>query len=130
MANDTNSEKIEELALLTSGIHGIKQEQFSRLVLQYCASKYTLLPELALVLPFEDLLKFLYAFSGQVLAIPKKKVIESGIHDVVIFFSVKNDPSTRNLESLAKDHDVTSIHIRRIVERVALVLELPNPLKE
>ena len=108
----------------------VDQKEYLRLVLLYIGAKCTLLPELLEVFSLEDTLLFLHIFSGQKITVPKRKQIEAGLKDIAVYFAVVYNPSQEEVSRLAKLNSVTTQTIRLIVERIATMLERPNPLKK
>jgi hypothetical protein len=108
----------------------VDKKEYLRAVLLYVGDKCSLLPELLEVFSLEDTLLFLHIFSGQKIAVPKRKQIEAGLKDIAVYFAVVNNSSAEEITRLAKLNSVTTQTIKLIVERIAAVLNQPNPLKK
>ena len=108
----------------------IKKEDYLRAVLLYIGDKCSLLPELLEVFSLEDTLLFLHIFSGQRINVPKRKQIESGLQDIALYFAVVNNPTLDEINRLAKLNNITSQTVKLIVNRIATLLDQPNPLKK
>jgi hypothetical protein len=89
----------------------------------------SLLPELAAILPVNKVLLFLNVFAGQKLIIPEKVIVEEGLKDISIYFSLILNPSTEEVMRLARMHNLTPQTIRGAVEKISTLLDKPNPLK-
>jgi hypothetical protein len=108
----------------------VDPKEYLRAVLLYIGNKCTLLPELLDVFSLEDTLLFLHVFSGQKITIPKRKQMEEGLKDIAIYFAVNNNSSLEEINKLAKMNDVTPQTIKLITEKIAKLLDQPNPLKK
>lgn len=108
----------------------VNQKEYLKAVLLYVGDKCSLLPELLEVFSLEDTLLFLHVFSGQKMTIPKRKQIEAGLKDIAVYFAVVNNSSAEEIIRLAKLNSVTVQTIKLIVERIANILNQPNPLKK
>lgn len=107
----------------------IKEEDYLKVLLIYLGNKVSLLPELAEVLPVDKILLFLNVFSGQRLNIPEKSVIEEGLKDISIYFSLSLNPTTDEVMRLARQYKLTPQTIRGVVEKISNLIDKPNPLK-
>lgn len=108
----------------------VDPKEYLKAVLLYVGNKCTLLPELLEVFSLDDTLLFLHIFSGQKLVIPKRKQMEEGLKDIAVYFAVVNNPTIDEVNRMAKINSVTSQTIKLVVEKIAKLLEQPNPLKK
>jgi hypothetical protein len=116
------------LPLIRPG-YKIKEEDYLQALLVYLGNKISLLPELAEILPVDKILLFLNVFSGQKLIIPEKTIIEEGLKDISIYFSLTVNPTTEEVMRLARLHNLTPQTIRGVAEKLSNLLDKPNPLK-
>ena len=114
---------------LTRPGYKVNEAEFLKALLVYLGSKISLLPELADILPVEKILVFLNVFAGQKLIIPEKSVIEEGLKDISIYFSLSLNPTTEEVMRLARLHNLTPQTIRGTTEKISSLLDKPNPLK-
>lgn len=107
----------------------VDEEEFLRALLVYLGNKVSLLPELINIMPVEKVLSFLNVFAGQKLIIPEKGVVEGGLKDISIYFSLSLNPTTEEVMRLARLHNLTPQTIRGVTEKISSLLDKPNPLK-
>ena len=133
MLDDKQLEETESLLSilpLPKSLYKVDEKDYMRAFLSYSSGKYTLVPELAEVLPFEYLLKMLSIFSGQVLEIPEHKSLLNTIRDLDIFFSLKNNSSTSEVNRLSQKYSLTLPAIKWISEKVAESVDMVSPIKD
>ena len=97
--------------------------------LVYIASKHSLLPEIAEIIPPEQLFDFLFAFAGQTIHIPDQKVILDAFRDMDVFESLTANSNFSEVQRLATKYQTTPQTIRAAADRVALALHKDPPLK-
>jgi hypothetical protein len=107
----------------------IKEEDFLKAVLVYTTKKFSLLPDLMHILSLSQIITFLNVFSGQTLSIPEHAVIEDNFRDIHIYFAMELNPNSEEIKRLAQLYNIAPQTIRLIVEKVAALLDRPNPLK-
>src|SRR3974390_1647107 len=113
------SEKLLDYTPFPKSLSSVSKKEYSEAFLIYVSGKVSLLPELATLLPFDVLVNFLYAFSGQTIEIPDQKSIENAIRDINIFFNVENNPSSDEIKEIAKRYSMPVQSVTLIVKRVA-----------
>lgn len=107
----------------------IKEEDFLRAVLVYTTKKFSLIPDLLNVFNLEQVIAFLTIFSGQTITVPEHGIIRDNFRDIHIYFSIELLPVADEIKRLAQLYNLAPQTIRLIVEKVALSLDKPNPLK-
>ena len=107
----------------------VDEQEFLKVLLIYLGNKISLLPELAEILSPDKVLAFLNVFAGQKMTIPEKVTVEEGLKDISIYFSLSLNPTTDEVMRLARMHNLTPQTIRGVVEKISLLLDKPNPLK-
>jgi hypothetical protein len=107
----------------------IKEEDFLKAVLVYTTKKFSLIPDLLTIFNLKDVIKFLTVFSGQTLVVPEHGTISDNFRDIHIYFSIELLPTTDEIKRLAQLFNLAPQTIRLIVEKVATMLDKPNPLK-
>ena len=107
----------------------VDETEFLKVLLLYLGNKLSLLPELVEVLPVDNVLTFLNVFSGQKLVIPERQIVEEGLKDISIYFSLSLNPTTEEVMRLARLYNFTPQTVRGVVEKISILLDKPNPLK-
>ena len=105
------------------------KEGYLKDFLVYIATKHSLLPEMAEVIPPEQLFNFLFAFAGQTIHIPEQKVILDAFRDMDIFDSLVINSNFSEVQRLATKYQVSTQTIRAAVDRVAAALHKDPLLK-
>ena len=126
---EINIEKILDMLPFQENIPALQQENFSKDFLAYIGDKYTLLPELLLVLTLPQIFNLIYVFSEQTLKIPDKKNIESAIRDITIYYTILEKPEHKTVKALAEKYNLTVSATLWIIEKVCNKFEVVNPLK-
>lgn len=111
------------------GIPALQRETFAKDFLVYLGDKYTILPELLLILTLPQILQLVYVFSDQTLKIPDKKNMENAIRDISIFYAIKENPEHKTVKALSEQYNLTIQATLWIIEKVCNKFEVPNPLK-
>lgn len=86
--------------------------------IKYAGEKYSLIPELAELLSYEQLLNLLYIFAGQKLDIPDQKKILNAFRDLDIYYSICSNPSNNEITRLTIKYDTSFQNIKIIYKRV------------
>ena len=97
--------------------------------LTYISSKHSLLPEMAEVIPTEQLFNFLFAFAGQTISIPDQKTILAAFKDLDIFDSLTITPTFAEVQRLANKYNTTVQTVKSVAIKVATSLQKEPPLK-
>lgn len=85
---------------------------------KYVGEKHSVIPELAELLSYEQLLNLLYVFAGQSLVIPDQKKILNSFRDLDIYYSICSNPSNIEITRLTFKYDTSFQNIKVIYERV------------
>ena len=93
--------------------------------LVYVSSKHSLLPEIAEVMPPEQLFNFLFAFSGQTIHVPDQKVILDAFRDLDIFDSLTSSPTFAEVQRLSTKYQTSTQTVKSVAERVGKALNKP-----
>jgi hypothetical protein len=126
---EVNLEKILDMLPFQEGIPALQRETFAKDFLVYIGDKYTILPELLLILTLPQILQLVYVFSDQTLKIPDKKNMENAIRDISIFYAIKENPEHKTVKALSEQYNLTIQATLWIIEKVCNKFEVPNPLK-
>lgn len=97
--------------------------------LTYVSGKQNLLPEIAEVLPPEQLFNFLFAFAGQTITVPDQKVILAAFRDMDIYTALVMSPNSSEINRLAAKYQITVQTVKTTVDRVAEALGNASPIK-
>jgi hypothetical protein len=133
MLDDKQLEETENLlniVPLPKALYKVEDKDYMRAFLSYSSGKYTLVPELAEILPFEILIKLLSVFAGQSLDIPEYKSLLNTVRDLDIFFSLRNTPTAVEVTRLSQKYSLTVPAIKWISEKVAEAIDTPAPVKD
>ena len=84
----------------------------------YAGEKYSLIPELADLVTYEQLLNILYVFAGQTLSIPDQKQILNSFRDLDIYYSICSNPTNTEITRLTIKYDTSFQNIKTIYKRV------------
>jgi len=84
----------------------------------YAGEKYSLIPELADLVTYEQLLNILYVFAGQTLSIPDQKQILNSFRDLDIYYSICSNPTNTEITRLTIKYDTSFQNIKIIYKRV------------
>jgi hypothetical protein len=94
--------------------------------IKYAGERSSLIPELAELLSYEQLLNVLYVFAGQTLRIPDQKKILKVFRDLDIYYSLLANPTNTEVARLTLKYDTSFQNIKTIYLRVGEQLE-PGP---
>ena len=115
-----NEDKIVALAELVPYLN-INQKYSKKVAedfIKYAGEKASLIPELAELLTYEQLLNVLYIFAGQTLRIPDQKKILKVFRDLDIYYSLLANPSNNEVVRLTLKYDTSFQNIKTIYSRV------------
>ena len=84
----------------------------------YAGEKYSLIPELADLVTYEQFLNILYVFAGQTLSIPDQKQILNSFRDLDIYYSICSNPTNTEITRLTIKYDTSFQNIKTIYKRV------------
>jgi hypothetical protein len=85
---------------------------------KYAGEKHSVIPELAELLSYEQLLNLLYVFAGQSLVIPDQKKILNAFRDLDIYYSICSNPTNVEITRLTYKYDTSFQNIKAIYGRV------------
>lgn len=112
-----------------SKLANLESKEYLEAFFGYVSHKHSLLPELAEIMPTEQLFKFLFAYAGQTINVPDQKVILGAFRDLDIFKSLTDDPSYTEVSRLADKYQLAVQTVRASADRVAAALHKPSPIK-
>ena len=121
MTDDREEKEIENLANIVpipKKLYKVEDVEYMKTFLAYAGGKYTLLPELAEVMSFDSLIKFLSVFAGQTIDVPERKSLINTVRDMDIYFCLKANNSTSETARLAEKYSMTVPAIKWIFEKV------------
>lgn len=122
-------DKLEEIEFITTilpfpnDLYKVDKEEYKSAFIEYVATKHSVLPELANLVDFDTLLKILYIFSGQTVSFPKHSSISLGIRDLDIYFSLKREDTSAEVNRLAIKYNATISSITQINTKVSKILD-------
>mgnify|MGYP003450539844 FL=1 len=121
--------KLEEIEFITTilpfpeNLYKVDKEDYKKAFIEYVVAKHSVLPELSNIVDFDSLLKILYVFSGQTLSFPKQTAISLGIRDLDIYFSLKRQNDTTEINRLSIKYNATTSAITQINTKVSKILD-------
>jgi hypothetical protein len=107
----------------------LDNKEYLEAFIKYVSNKHSLLPEMAGILSPEQLLNFLFIFSGQLLSIPDQKTILATFKDLDIFFSLTTNPTSSEIQRLASKYQTTIQTVKVTADKVAEALQKDSPIK-
>lgn len=99
-------------------IHQKSAKKVAEDFVSYTGEKYSLIPELADLVTYEQLLNILYVFAGQTLSIPDQKQILNSFRDLDIYYSICSNPTNTEITRLTIKYDTSFQNIKTIYKRV------------
>lgn len=102
-------------------------DEYKELFFTYMSKELDSVVEMGHVIPFDNLVDFLYVFAGKTIKIPEPRVVLNCFRALDIYFSLIEKDNHQEVVRLAQKYSIPTDKVKTIQNNVRLVLEEKNP---